>query len=250
MLINNRDLNKLCGILLAKSIIDLYPNVLIGSLQIGDDINNEIGYTYSFDLDERLNNTTFQKIIKAMKKNIDRAYEIKYEKLSKSEALNLFKNNKYKLELIESCEQNEIEIIKFGNDYIDLCEQLSITKLSVIKIIDLLNVSGVYWNHSSKNKQLQAITGVAFETQELYDLYKSEIKDKEERDHRYINKNMDLFFVSDDMAGPGLPFWLPNGAAIKYVIDDFVHKLLVRNGYQYVQTPVLGKKELYETSGH
>jgi threonyl-tRNA synthetase len=144
MVANNKDLNKICGILLAKAIVDLYPNALIGSLKIGDDINNEIGYTYLFDLEERISNTNFPKIIKQMKKNIDRNYEIKYEKVSKQEANELFKNNKYKLELLSDYDSNEIEIIKFGNDFVDLCEQLSIEKLSAIKIIDLLNIGGVY----------------------------------------------------------------------------------------------------------
>ncbi|MDR3249492.1 MAG: threonine--tRNA ligase [Mycoplasmataceae bacterium] len=246
----NKDLNKICGILLAKAISDMYPTIILGNIQVGDEINNEYGFTYSFDLEERLNHQSFGKIQKQMQKNIDRNYKIEYLSISKSQALKIFKNNKYKIELINDFSTDKVDIVKFGDDYTDICEQLSIMKLSAIKEIKLNNIGGVYWKHSSKNKQLQAISGVAFESKEQVKDYEDEIKDRQERDHRYINKNMELFFINDTMAGPGLPFWLPNGAATKYVIDEYVHRLLVRNGYQYVQTPVLGKKELYETSGH
>jgi threonyl-tRNA synthetase len=140
----NKDLNKLCGLLLAKAIKDLYPDAVLGDIQVGDEIANEAGFNYSFNCSERVNAQSFNKIIKQMKKNIDHAYEIKYVSVPKSEALEIFKDNKFKTELIQDDSKDLIDLVYFGNDYVDICEQLSIIKLSAIKIIQLSNVGGVY----------------------------------------------------------------------------------------------------------
>lgn len=245
----NKDLNKLCGLLLAKAIKDLYPDAVLGDIQVGDEIANEAGFNYSFNCSERVNAQSFNKIIKQMKKNIDHAYEIKYVSVPKSEALEIFKDNKFKTELIQDDSKDLIDLVYFGNDYVDICEQLSIIKLSAIKIIQLSNVGGVYWKHNAKNEQLQSITGVAFENDDEAKSYNADVQDRIERDHRNINNNLELF-AFDELAGQGLPFWLPKGANIKWEIDKYIHELLMRNRYMYVQTPVLGAKALYETSGH
>ncbi|MDE6476697.1 MAG: hypothetical protein K2L48_00610 [Mycoplasmoidaceae bacterium] len=136
----NKNLNKLASLLLAKSIKDLYPDALLGESKI-----NEDGFAYSFKFNEKnVGANDFNKIKKQMQKNIDRAYEIKYELMSKNELLKVFANDKYKCELVNDSKDDSISVCKFGNDFIDLCENLGIEKLSNIKAIDLVNVSGYY----------------------------------------------------------------------------------------------------------
>jgi threonyl-tRNA synthetase len=140
----NKDLNKICGILLAKTLKDLYEDVALGDIEVGDaNLANEYGFSYSFNCKERINKELFPKIIKQMKKNIDRAYKISYEKISNGQALDIFKDDQFKLELIND-RKGKIDVVKFGEDFVDLCEQLSINKLSSIKKIELVNVAGVY----------------------------------------------------------------------------------------------------------
>ncbi|MDR2567869.1 MAG: threonine--tRNA ligase [Mycoplasmataceae bacterium] len=242
----NKDLNKISGIVLAMALKKLYPSIVLADVEVGDQIANEWGFNYQFNLKESISIKDLPKIKKEMEKLIAGNPAIKYEVVDKKELKELFKNNKYKLELLEDAKK--VGVVKIG-DYVDICEKLSIAKLSAIKNVELLNVGGMYWLHSAKNDQLQAISGIAFENAGEKKAWEEEQKDRKERDHREINKSMELFAFSD-MSGAGLPYWLPAGAAAKFEIDNYIHKLLLRHGYSYVQTPVLGRKELYETSGH
>lgn len=241
----NKNLNKLASLLLAKSIKDLYPDALLGESKI-----NEDGFAYSFKFNEKnVGANDFNKIKKQMQKNIDRAYAIKYESMSKDKLLKVFANDKYKCELINDSSETSIAVCKFGNDFIDLCENLGIEKLSNIKAIDLVNVSGYYWKGSSENEQLSMIHGMAFESASALEEFKKQLAEHAERDHRKIGKDLEIF-TFDDIIGQGLPIWLPNGEAIKYEIESYVFKTLRFNNYHIVSTPVLGSKRLYETSGH
>jgi threonyl-tRNA synthetase len=133
----NQELNKLASILLAKSIIDIYPSTILGESSI-----NEDGFNYSFSLDTPISIKELPKILKQMRKNIDRGYKLTYEFISYAKAKELFVNQKYHLELIHG--QEKVAIVKFGDDFFDLCEELNIEKLSQIKSIELMNVAGVY----------------------------------------------------------------------------------------------------------
>jgi threonyl-tRNA synthetase len=133
----DRNLNALAGILLAKAIKDLYPQVVLGEGMV-----DENGFTYSFAIDTPISIKELPKVLKQMRKNIDHGYTLVYETVSKDEANKLFAKEKYKLELIKQLDQ--IPIVKLGNDFCDICQKNNITKLSNIKAIELINVSGVY----------------------------------------------------------------------------------------------------------
>ena len=240
----NENLNRLASILLAKSIIDLYPNVIIGESTITED-----GFRYSFKLptDVKISIKDFNKIKKQMQKNIDRNYEIGYESLSYEQASKLFASNPYKLALLAKDQENGI--IHLGNDFVDLSANLQITKLSSIKFIELSNVSGCHFKGENSNEQLIAIDGFAFDNAKDLETFKAELQDRAERDHRKIGANLELFCFSDKI-GQGLPIWLDNGTNIKFEIENYCKELMQKNEYHFVQTPVLGTTELYKISGH
>ena len=240
----NENLNRLASILLAKSIIDLYPNVIIGESTITED-----GFRYSFKLptDVKISIKDFNKIKKQMQKNIDRNYEISYESLSYEQASKLFASNPYKLALLAKDQENGI--IHLGNDFVDLSANLQITKLSSIKFIELSNVSGCHFKGENSNEQLIAIDGFAFDNAKDLETFKAELQDRAERDHRKIGANLELFCFSDKI-GQGLPIWLDNGTNIKFEIENYCKELMQKNEYHFVQTPVLGTTELYKISGH
>ena len=240
----NENLNRLASILLAKSIIDLYPNVIIGESTITED-----GFRYSFKLptDVKISIKDFNKIKKQMQKNIDRNYEISYESLSYEQASKSFASNPYKLALLAKDQENGI--IHLGNDFVDLSVNLQITKLSSIKFIELSNVSGCHFKGENSNEQLIAIDGFAFDNAKDLETFKAELQDRAERDHRKIGANLELFCFSDKI-GQGLPIWLDNGTNIKFEIENYCKELMQKNEYHFVQTPVLGTTELYKISGH
>jgi threonyl-tRNA synthetase len=135
----DKTLNQLCAVLLAKSLTDLYPQSLLGESQILDE-----GFSYAFLTDCNVSSNDLPKIVKQMQKNIDRAFAIKYQIISKKQALSLFAHNRFKITLIQQHANDEISIIRLGDEFVDLCPHLDIQKLSDIKSYDLLNVSGVY----------------------------------------------------------------------------------------------------------
>ena len=243
-LINN--LNILASELVAKSIIDMYPNS-----KLGEKCLTENGFRYSFKLsnNSKLSANDFNKIKKFIQKNIDRNLKIKFEKISKKKALELFSNNKYKRYEINNSENNNISIIKIGDYFIDICDNLELTKFPSAKFIELVNISGQYFNNNAMNEQLVAIEGWARSNKKEFDEYKTYLIEKNERDHRKIGTNLELFCF-DERIGQGLPIWLENGTNIKFQIEDYCRNLLQKNEYKFVQTPVLGTTQLYKISGH
>lgn len=242
--INN--LNILASELIAKSIIDMYPNAKLGEKSL-----TEIGFRYSFKLPNniKLSANDFNKIKKIVKKNIDRNLAIKFENISKKKALEIFKSNAYKKYQINHLKSNNVSIIKIGNDFIDICDRLGLNKFPNIDFIELVNISGQYFDNNSKNEQLIAIEGWARKNKKEIDEYKEYLHEKNERDHRKIGADLELFCF-DERVGQGLPIWLENGTNIKFQIEDYCRKLLQRNEYKFVQTPVLGTTQLYKISGH
>ncbi|MDR0740008.1 MAG: threonine--tRNA ligase [Mycoplasmataceae bacterium] len=238
----DNELNALASILLAKAVKDLYPEA-----KLGESVLDNNGFNYSFAINKPISIKELPKILKQMYKNIDRNYVLSYETIDYKNAAKLFADEKFKLEAIK--DQKNIHIIKFGNDFIDLCKKTKFSKLSAIKAIALNNVSGIYWKHNVKNQQLSSISGVAFEKQTDLGAFQKLISERKERDHRKLGSELELF-TFDLMAGQGLPIWLPKGTAIKYEIDAYIHNLLQRYNYKFVSSPLLGSKALYETSGH
>ena len=239
-------LNILASELIAKSIIDMYPNAKLGEKSL-----TEIGFRYSFKLPNniKLSANDFSKIKKIVKKNIDRNLTIKFENISKKKKLEIFKSNTYKKYHINRLKNNNVSIIKIGNDFIDICDQLDLNKFPSIDFIELVNISGQYFDNNSKNEQLIAIEGWARKNKKEFDEYKEYLHEKNERDHRKIGASLELFCF-DERVGQGLPIWLENGTNIKFQIEDYCRKLLQRNEYKFVQTPILGTTQLYKISGH
>lgn len=238
------ELNNLGAMLLAKSVKDLYANATLANYRV-----NENGFSYLFSINESISLNDLPKILKQMYKNIDRNYRISYSKIEKSQALNYFSNNKYKQELVNEIPDNLVNVLNLNDECFDICQDLHIEKFSSIKVINLFNVSGEYWKNLSTNEQLICISGVCFNNQTELDEFLKEFNERKERDHRKIGADLELFSF-DQLAGQGLPIWLPNGTTIKYEIEKYIHDLLAFNGYKFVQTPILGSKQLYEISGH
>ena len=239
-------LNILTSEIVAKSIKDIYPSTKLGEKSL-----TENGFRYSFKLSDgvKLSSNDFNKIKKFIKKNIDSNLAIKYETISKKQALELFGNNVYKQHEINNTKNTNISIIKLGDNFVDICDNLGLNKFPSAEFIDLINVSGQYFNNDSSNEQLIAIEGWARNNKKDYDEYKTFLIEKNERDHRKIGANLELFCF-DERIGQGLPIWLENGTNIKFQIEDYCRKLLQKNEYKFVQTPVLGTTKLYKISGH
>lgn len=239
----NSSLQTFGSILLAKAVSDLFPDAKLANNKIDD-----FGFDYLFELSKPLSINDLPKIKKQMQKIIDSAPTINYLLLDKEQAKNHFINNQYKAHLIDEI-KGQISLIKIGDKYFDICSALGFSKFSIIKQIELDNVSGMYWLNNANNKQLTAIHGTVFESKEVRDEFVKFCIETRSRDHRLIGSQLEIF-TFDPLAGQGLPIWLPNGATIMYEINCFIHELLVANDYLFVNSPVLGTKQLYETSGH
>ena len=239
-------INIFASELLAKSILEMYHAVKLGERSV-----SEIGFRYSFKLPDntKISSNDFKSIKKFIQKNIDRALNVSYEKISKTEAKKIFADNKYKLVEIKNTAGKLIEIIRIGKDFVDICPDLELKKISKSDFIELTNVSGQYFNSDAGNEQLIAIEGWARDNVNDFKEYKKFLVEKNERDHRKIGADLELFCF-DSRIGQGLPIWLENGTNIKFEIENFCKELLCENEYKFVQTPVLGTIELYKISGH
>ena len=239
-------MNHSCAHLLAQAVKHLYPNA---KFWVGPVI--ESGFYYDIDLgDVTLTNEDLPKIEKEMKKISKDGKRIVRHEISKEEALDMFKSDPYKTDLIERMNEDDTIISMYTQgDFTDLCRGPHVETVKELKHFKLLKVSGAYWKGDSKNKMLQRIYGVCFPTEEELDNYMQELKDAEERDHRKIGKDLDLF-MSDDLVGRGLPMFLPNGYVIWQELENYIKEKERKLGYLHVLTPCVGNVELYKTSGH
>ena len=239
-------MNHSCAHLLAQAVKHLYPNA---KFWVGPVI--ESGFYYDIDLgDITLTNEDLPKIEKEMKKISKDGKRIVRHEISKEEALDMFKEDPYKIDLIERMDEDSTIISMYTQgDFTDLCRGPHVETVKELKHFKLLKVSGAYWKGDSKNKMLQRIYGVCFPTEEELDNYMQELKDAEERDHRKIGKDLDLF-MSDDLVGRGLPMFLPNGYIIWQELENYIKEKERKLGYLHVLTPCVGNVELYKTSGH
>ena len=239
-------MNHSCAHLLAQAVKHLYPNA---KFWVGPVV--ESGFYYDIDLgDVTLTNDDLPVIEKEMKKIAKDGKRIVREEITKQEALEKFKDDPYKIDLITRMDEDNTVISMYTQgDFTDLCRGPHVETVKLLKHFKLLKVSGAYWKGDSKNKMLQRIYGICFPTEEELDSYVQELKDAEERDHRKIGKDLDLF-MSDDLVGRGLPMFLPNGYIIWQELENYIKEKERKLGYLHVLTPCVGNVELYKTSGH
>ncbi len=232
--------------LMAQAIKRLYKNVKLG---VGPVI--EGGFYYDVDIEESLTPEDLPLIEKEMKKIINENIEIVRKKVSRDEAVQLFKEigDEYKLELIEAIPAGETVTIYEQGDFFDLCRGVHVPSTGKLKEFKLLSIAGAYWRGDSDNKMLQRIYGTAFFKKEDLAEHLRLLEEAKERDHRKIGKELNLFMNSQKV-GQGLPMWLPKGATIRRIIERYIVDKESRLGYDHVYTPVMGSVDLYKTSGH
>ncbi|QDO91241.1 threonine--tRNA ligase [Dolosigranulum pigrum] len=230
--------------LMAQAIKRLFPEVKFG---VGPAI--ETGFYYDTDTEETISEDDLEAIEKEMKKITSESLPIVRDELSREEALELFKNDPYKVELIQDLPDDEvISIYKQGN-FVDLCRGIHLPLTSDIKVFKLLSLAGAYWRGNSDNKMMQRVYGTAFFNQADLDEFLRLREEAKERDHRKLGKELDLFMVDPEI-GSGLPFWLPKGATIRRVIERYIVDKEVSLGYEHVYTPIMADAKLYQQSGH
>ena len=238
-------LNHSCAHLLAQAVKHLYPNA---KFWVGPVI--EDGFYYDVDLgDDVLNNDDLIKIEKEMKKISKDGKRIVRHEISKEEALDMFKADPYKIDLISRMDENETVISCYTQgDFTDLCRGPHVDTVKEIKYFKLLKVSGAYFKGDSKNKMLQRIYGICFDNEEDLNDYLNYLEEAKKRDHKKLGRELDLFMMSE--YGPGFPFFLNNGMILRNELENFWYKEHTKEGYEFVKTPIMLNKELWELSGH
>jgi len=236
-------LNHSTSHLLAMAIMELYPNA---HLAIGPSIEDGFYYDVDFGKDI-LTEQDLPKLEKLMKELSKKNYYITREDISKKDSLELFKNNPYKVELINELNDGAISIYKEGN-FVDLCLGPHVPSTGFIKHFKLESIAGAYWRGDSKNKQLTRIYGASFFSDEALKEYEHMKEEAKKRDHRKIGKDLGLFMFSE--FGPGFPFYLPNGLMLRRQIENWWNNIHDREGYKIIKTPIILSKELWLTSGH
>lgn len=239
-------LNHSCAHLLAQAVKHLYPNA---KFWVGPVI--EDGFYYDIDLDDQvIKEEDLALIEKEMKKCAKDGKRIIREEISKEEALEKFKDDPYKIDLISRMDEGETVISCYTQgDFTDLCRGPHIETTKGIKYFKLLKVSGAYWKGDSKNKMLQRIYGVCYDNEEDLEEHLKMLEEAKQRDHRKIGKDLDIF-MSHDLVGKGMPLWLPNGAIVRKQLENYIYEKEQKLGYHHVYTPCVGTVDLYKTSGH
>ena len=239
-------LNHSCAHLLAQAVKHLYPEA---KFWVGPVI--EDGFYYDIDLgDKTLTDEDLPKIEKEMKKCAKADKRIYREEISKEEALERFKDDPYKIDLISRMDENSTVISCYTQgDFTDLCRGPHVETTKKMKYFKLIKHSGAYFKGDSKNKMLQRIYGVCFETEEELDSYIKELEDAKERDHRKLGKDLEIF-MTHDLVGKGMPMFLPNGYIIWQELENYIRNKEINLGYMHVMTPCVGTVDLYKTSGH
>lgn len=231
---------------LAKAIMSLYPKT---KLTIGPAI--EDGFYYDIDLDTPITPDQYAAIEKKMDEIIRKGEEFKREVVSKEKALELFKNNEYKTELINELPAGEeISLYYLGDDFVDLCRgpHVESTRSLQNAAYKIHAVNGAYWRGSEKNKMLQRVYAYGFKDKKAMNEHIAMLEEAKKRDNRKLGKELGLFMISPE--GPGFPFYLPNGMIVRNELIDYWRQLHTAAGYQEVMTPIMLSQHLWETSGH
>ena len=266
--------------ILALAVKEMYPNVKFG---VGPAIENGFYYDFDFNFsnkkritnlsnksqinsnESRITKEMLPKIEKKMKELIKRDLKFKKGSLTTARAKKIFKDQPYKLELIEELVKNNQPItvyytfeknsISFGensrNIFVDLCAgpHVKSTKEINPEAFKLTKVAGAYWKSDEKKPMLTRIYGIAFKTKEELEEYFKHQEESEKRDHRILGQKLELFLINEEI-GQGLPIWLPKGAIIRKIIENYLYEELQKEGYQWIYTPHIGSRKLWETSGH
>ena len=231
--------------LMANALRRLFPNIKFG---VGPAIDS--GFYYDTDNGESPVTAEDLPAIEAeMMKIVKENNPIVRKEISRAEALELFADDPYKVELITDLPEDEIITVYDQGDFVDLCRGVHVPSTGRIQVFKLLSVAGAYWRGNSDNHMMQRIYGTAFfDKKDLKEFIKMR-EEAKERDHRKLGKELDLFMVSQEV-GSGLPFWLPKGATIRRTIERYIVDKEISLGYQHVYTPIMADVELYKTSGH
>lgn len=237
-------LNHSCAHMMAQAIKRLYPGAKFWVGPVVDE-----GFYYDVDVPSgTITDEDIEAIEKEMKKCAKEAKKIVRREITKAEALEMFKDDEYKLDLISGLDDGNISIYTQG-DFTDLCRGPHVDNTKLCKNFKLVKHSGAYWKGDAKNKVLQRIYGVCFPTPEELEAHLKELNEAKERDHRKIGKDLSLF-MTDDLIGQGLPMFLPKGYTIWNELETYIREKEIRLGYQHVLTPCIGTVNLYKTSGH
>ncbi|HCY44029.1 MAG TPA: threonine--tRNA ligase [Firmicutes bacterium] len=238
-------MNHSCAHLMAQAVKHLYPEA---KFWVGPVI--EEGFYYDMDLgDKVLTEEDLAKIEKEMKKISKDGKRIVRHEISKDAALEMFKNDPYKVDLIENMGSDEVISCYTQGDFTDLCRGPHVDTVKELKYFKLLKFSGAYYKGDAKNKMLQRIYGVCFKSEEDLNKHLEELEEAKQRDHRKLGKDLGIFMF-DNLVGKGLPMWLPNGFIVRRALVDYIMDKEIALGYLHVMTPSLGNVDLYKTSGH
>ena len=237
-------LNHSCAHLMAQAIKHLYPQA---KFWVGPVI--EEGFYYDIDLGNAvIKEEDFPAIEKEMKKISKDGKRINRIEISKSEALEMFKDDEYKLDLIENLPSDAVITAYRQGDYTDLCRGPHVETVKEIKYFKLLKASGAYWKGDASKKMLQRVYGVCFSTEEDLNNHLNLLEEAKKRDHKKLGKELGLFMMSE--YAPGMPFFLPKGMILRNILENWWYEEHTKENYQFVKTPIMMSKELWETSGH
>jgi threonyl-tRNA synthetase len=231
--------------IMAQAVQDLFPGV---KLDIGPSI--EDGFYYDFDVAKPFEPEDLTKIERRMEEIIRENHPFTRKEVSKSEAVEFFKQRgeNYKVARLSEMEEDKVSLYQHDN-FVDLCRGPHIPSTGLIKAFKLLTVAGAYWKGSEKNPMLQRIYGISFPSKEELDQYLKRLEEMKKRDHRVLGKELELFSISEEV-GPGLVLWHPKGAMIRRIIEDFWVAEHQKHGYQLIYTPHVARLHLWEISGH
>ncbi|MEW6026568.1 MAG: threonine--tRNA ligase [Planctomycetota bacterium] len=230
--------------IMADAVKRLFPSV---KLAIGPSIDD--GFYYDFDAPKPFSSEDLASIEKEMARIAKENSKFERTELAKPEAEKLLKDEPYKLEMLRELADEKASFYKHGN-FIDMCRGPHVERTGLAKHYKLLSATGAYWRGDEHNKMLQRIYGTAFPTKEELDAHLKHLEEVKKRDHRRLGKDLDLFSIQYDDAGPGLVFWHPKGAIIRKTIEDFWRNEHLKNGYEMIFAPHIARIGLWKTSGH
>jgi threonyl-tRNA synthetase len=229
--------------IMAEAVVVDFPDAKLG---IGPPIDN--GFYYDFELPRALTLEDLPVIEERMRQRVKSDVPFVLSKISKDEARKIFKDQPYKLDLLEELPDDGVGLCQHA-DFLDLCRGGHVDKTGEVPAFKLMSVAGAYWRGSEKNPMLQRIYGALFDTKEELDDYLQRLAEFERRDHRKLGRELGLF-MSSELLGSGLPILLPKGATIRRLLEEYIMGVERELGYQHVKSPDMGKVDLYKRSGH
>ena len=230
--------------LMAEAVQELFPEAKFG---IGPAIAN--GFYYDFELPRALTPDDLKDIEKRMIKHKNKAEVFERKEISREEAMEIFKDNPYKLELIANFPEDEVISTYQQGDFLDLCRGPHVESTKEIGPFKLQSVAGAYWRGDENRPMLQRIYGTAWNSKEDLNDYLQRLEEAAKRDHRKLGRELDLFSVDEEI-GPGLILWQPKGAMIRYLVEKFEQEEQLARGYDLVYTPHIASERIYKRSGH